>query len=113
MKFVLVPTIAAAAALLAACTPATEVDLVTVTDVPAETLNAATGMPGTAIVAASRMENEYSVIYRVADVTPEQVAAAPAKICAFTDKSVFAAGGEALPDSGLTEGLAEIAVTCD
>lgn len=102
------------AALLAACAPApvTVVEEVTVVDVPAATLTEATGMPGTAIVTAARTGDEYIVIYREADVTPEQVAAAPAKICAYTGTTLFGADSGELPDYEITAGLAQMSVSC-
>lgn len=110
MKSVMIPA-ALAAVLLAACVRE-EVTEVTIVDVPAETLEAATGMPGTAIVTGSRAGNEYVLVYREAEVTAEQVAAAPGRICAYEDKSVFASHEDAMPEYQITEGLSQMTVTC-
>jgi hypothetical protein len=102
-----------AAAALAACgpvdTPATEIS---VTSFSAEELNAATGLPGEAIIAASRAENQYVIFYRDAAVTEEQIAAAPATICANTNSNVFATEGVDPTTPEFAQGVKKLTVTC-
>lgn len=101
------------AAALAGCAPVEEpATQVSVTSFTAEELNAATGIPGTAIIAASKAGNQYVVFYRADAVTEEQIAAAPAKICANTSSNVFATEGVDPTTPEFAEGVKKLTVTC-
>ena len=100
---------------LGACAPepVTRVETsVSVASVPSGALGAATGLPADAVVAASRTGNQYTVFYRGDAVTADQVAAAPAIICANTASQVFSA--EAVDTSGpqFGGGVQRMTVTC-
>lgn len=101
-----------AATLLGACAVEEPAAVLTVTDFTAEELNAATGMPGDAIVAASKAENRYVVFYRDEAVTEEQVAAAPARICANTQSNVFSTDGVDPTTPEFADGIKKLSVTC-
>jgi hypothetical protein len=100
------------AAVLAGCAPEEPATEISVTSFTAEELNAATGMPGTAIIAASKAQNQYIVFYRADAVTDEQIAAAPAKICANTSSNVFATEGVDPTTPEFAEGVKKLTVTC-
>lgn len=114
MKTAITIAASVAAALLAACAPVVEEPAlaVSVRDVPAATLAEATGMPGEAIVTASVDNGTVTMIYREDMVTQAQVDAAPAKICAFGDKTVFSSAASDLPDYEIAKGMKQMTVFC-
>ncbi|MDB6178483.1 hypothetical protein PAF17_13350 [Paracoccus sp. Z330] len=101
-----------AATALAACAPTEPAVEVSVTDWSAEDLNAATGMPGEAIIAASKAENRVIVFYRDDAVTEEQVAAAPAQICSNLESDVFSTDGVDPTTPEFADGVKKLTVTC-
>lgn len=93
MKLLTASAIASVVVLAACETPTTTTVTADVNVTPAsgESLAVATGLPSDAVVAVSRTGTQYVVYYREASVTAEQLAAAPATICANTASTVFSA----------------------
>ena len=78
-----------------------------------EALGAATGLPAEAVVAVSRTGSQYTVFYRGDAVTAEQVAAAPATICANTASTVFSADPvDTTAPQYASGGVQRMTVTC-
>ncbi len=111
----LTATIVASTALVAACATekTTRVETaVTVDQVSTEALGVATGLPSNAVVAVSRVSDQYVVFYREDAVTAEQLAAAPATICANTASTVFSAEPIDLTAPEFSGGVQKMTVTC-
>lgn len=105
----------ASTVVLGACAPepVTRVETaVSVNSASTEALATATGLPANAIVGVSRTGSQYLVFYREADVTAEQLAAAPAKICANTASTVFTAQPIDISGPQFGAGIQRMAVTC-
>lgn len=108
-------TIIASTVVLGACAPEpiTRVETtVTTSSVSTEALGAATGLPADAVVAASRTGSQYTVFYRGDAVTADQVAAAPAIICANTASTVFSAEAVDTSAPQFGGGVQRMTVTC-
>lgn len=108
-------TIIASVAALGACAPQTTTRVetaVTATQASTEALGLATGLPAESIVALSRTGDQYVVFYREDAVTAEQLAAAPATICANTDATVFGAEPVDLTAPQFSGGVQRMTVTC-
>lgn len=108
-------TLVASTAVLGACAPepVTRVETtVTVDSASTEALGAATGLPADAVVGVTRTGSQYTVFYRGDAVTAEQVAAAPATICANTASTVFAANPVDTTGPQFGTGVQRMTVTC-
>lgn len=108
-------TILASTVVLGACAPdpVTRVETaVTVDSASTEALGTATGLPAEAVVAVSRTGNQYTVFYRGDAVTADQVAAAPATICANTASTVFTADPVDTTGPQFGTGVQRMTVTC-
>ena len=115
MKMLSVAVIASTA-VLGACAPEpiTRVETtVTTSSVSTEALGAATGLPADAVVGVTRTGSQYTVFYRGDAVTAEQVAAAPATICANTASTVFSADPvDTTAPQYASGGVQRMTVTC-
>lgn len=107
--------IIASTVVLGACAPEpiTRVETtVSVDSASTEALGTATGLPAEAVVAVSRTGSQYTVFYRGDAVTAEQVAAAPAVICAHTASTVFSAAPVDPTGPQFSGGVQKMTVTC-
>lgn len=108
-------TLIASTVVLGACAPEpiTRVETtVTTSSVSTEALGTATGLPADAIVGVTRTGTQYVVYYRDDAVTAEQLAAAPATICANTASTVFAADAIDTTGPQFSTGVQRMTVTC-
>ena len=108
-------TIIASTVVLGACAPEpiTRVETaVTVDQASTEALAVATGLPAEAVLGVTRTDNQYVVFYRDDAVTAEQLAAAPATICANTASTVFSADPIDTSGPQFSTGVQRMTVTC-